>query len=169
MVERESIEAAHPLVATRALLEGRARPLPSPVGERRPNGALGSGALETLMAVGEALFSKGGAPPPEERMDFLRREVTDSMARGGPMLRLQITLAALVVSVIAPLCVGRIGRARGLPLALRVEALSKMERARAAPMLIAIRALLCLLYYEHPDAAAEAGLPVRGPKEGGGA
>lgn len=169
MVDRESLEAAHPLVATRALVEGRARPLPSPVGERRPNGALGRRTLETLIAVGEALFSKGGAPPPQERMAFLRSETADYMARGGPLLRLQITIAALVVSVVAPLYLGRLGTTRGLPLERRVRALSSMEHGAGAPLLIAVRALLCMIYYEHPDAAADASLPRTGPRDGGAA
>jgi hypothetical protein len=163
--DQESLQSAHPLVATPALLEGRARPLPGSSGERRCSGELGARTLDTLVAVAEALFSRGGAPPPTARLAYLRRELADYTARGGPLLRLQFGVAAFVVGWVAPLLVSRLASLRRLPLSVRVRALERMERGKVAPLLTAVRAILCLIYYEHPDAAAEAGLEVRSPRE----
>jgi len=46
---------------------------------------------------------------------------------------------------------------RALPLGDRSHALEKMESSRFALPLLAVKAMLCIIYYEHPDAAREIG------------
>jgi hypothetical protein len=155
--------AHHPLVATRALLEGRVGRLPGPAAERAPGGRLPRFALNAMLYVAEALFSVRGEAPPPERMRWLGAELDDFMARASGAGRFQFAVASALVSVIAPLLVGRLPGLGGLPIARRVHALERLEETAAAPLLIALRAILCLIYYEHPDAAREVGIGVEGP------
>jgi hypothetical protein len=158
-----SAPAHHPLVATRALLEGRVGALPGPLAERRPSGRLPRFALNAMLHVAEALFSVRNAPPPPERMAWLAAELDDFMARAGGAGRLQFAVASGLVTLLAPLRVGRLPGLGRLALRDRVYALERFEETLAAPLLIALRAILCLLYYEHPDAAREVGIGVAGP------
>ncbi len=156
----------HPLVATRALLERRARAFPSDVGVRQATGEASPRALDRLMLISEALFSKDGTPPAPERIAWLRAEVGDFLSRASPLGRLLFVLGSLVVCWLAPLFVGALPPLARLPFARRVEALERFETRRVAPVLIALRAILCLLYYEHPDAAREVGIDPGGPAGG---
>ena len=71
----------HPLVATRALLEGRAKPYPSEVGMRPIAGRVSAGTLDRLQAIAEALFAADGTPPPAERIEWVRHEIDDFLGR----------------------------------------------------------------------------------------
>jgi len=164
-VDPERVEH-HPLVASRALLSGNVRPLPSPLGTRASSGALGSGTLDTLMSVAEALFSSDAGAPPAERITWLRSELSDFMGRGTFTGRALFTIAAFAISLFAPLRVGRLPPFRRMPLGKRVHALQVFEASRLSPLLIAVRAILCLLYYEHPDAVVALGFDATGPEAG---
>ena len=153
----------HPLVATRALLDGRARPFPSEVGVRAVSGRVTAATLDRLQAIAEALFSRDGTPPPPERIAWLRAELDDFLGRGTTLVRLVFTFGSLIVSLVAPPLIGALPGLGRLPLDRRIDALEAMERRRIAIVLTGIRAILCLLYYEHPDAAAEAGIDTDGP------
>ncbi|HEX4474141.1 MAG TPA: hypothetical protein VH142_03620 [Polyangiaceae bacterium] len=112
--------------------------------------------VRALMAIAEALFSRGGTPPPRERLEWVGREAEDFLARAGARTRILLSLLVSVVCVLAPLTIGRLARLHSLSCAERIRALGALERRFAEP-LIAVKALLCLLYYEHPDGAREAG------------
>ena len=155
--------AHHPLVATQALLDGDVERLPGPAAERPASGRLPGFARATMLHVAEALFSVAGQTPPRARMRWLDAELDDFMARSSAIGRLQFTLAALLVSVLAPLWLWRPPGLGRLSIVQRVRALDRFEQSPAAPLLIALRAILCLLYYEHPDAAREVGAGVDRP------
>ena len=46
---------------------------------------------------------------------------------------------------------------RSMPLELRIRVLDRMERSFAGALIVALKAALCIVYYEHPGAAAEIG------------
>lgn len=121
----------------------------------------GSGASKRMLlaarALAEALFATDAGPPPEERLEWLTRELDDFLARSGSRSRLLLRLSLLCVSVIAPFMIFRVGPLRALALDRRTEALERFERSRLALPLLAVKAILCVLYYEHPDAAREIG------------
>lgn len=156
----------HPLVASRALLTGKVRALPSAVGVRAPTSSLSKGTLDTLMSVADALFSGDAGPPPAERIAWLRAELSDFMSRSTFAGRALFTLAGFVIGWLLPLSIQSAPPFRRLSLSQRVAALTKMESGRAAPLLIAVRALMCLMYYEHPDAGLELGVDTKGPAAG---
>lgn len=153
----------HPLVATRALLEGRARPYPSDAGTRAVSGRVSAATLDRLQAIAEALFSKDGTPVPAARIAWLRAELDDFLGRATPLVRLVFTLGSLVVALVAPLLAGALPPLGRLPLERRIEALEALERRKLAIVLTGMRAILCLLYYEHPDAANDVGIDTVGP------
>lgn len=113
--------------------------------------------LASIEALAEALFSTEAGPPPRARLEWLSREMDDFLARAGARSRFVFRMSLFVVSAIAPLLVGRFSTLRALPIADRTAALEKMERGRLALPLLAVKAMLCILYYEHPDAAEEIG------------
>jgi hypothetical protein len=112
--------------------------------------------VRAAVAIGAAIFGRGDAEPPPERLEYLGREVDDFLARCGPRARVMLTLMVWLVALAAPLCIGKLGSLATLPQAERVRALDRLERRFGEP-LFAIKAVLCLIYYEHPDAAREIG------------
>ncbi len=110
-----------------------------------------------LRAFAEALFAGPEGPPPAARLDWLQAEVLDVVARADPGIRFLLRFCLFAVSLIAPLCVFRLGPLRRLELPLRVRALERFERGFLAGPLLILKAMLCLLYYEHPDVAREVG------------
>jgi hypothetical protein len=110
-----------------------------------------------LVAVGEAVFSTSAGAPPPERLRWLGAELEDFLARAGTRTRWLLRLAVLAVSLLAPLSAGRMPPLRRLSLRERARALTLLERSRLGAPVLAVKALLCVLYYEHPDAANEIG------------
>lgn len=126
-------------------------------GERREKPALGIGARKTLTALAEAFFSTEAGPPPEARVSWLVRDADDFLAHAGGQARAVYLLALFAVSVLVPLFAQRLTSVSALALPARVSALRRLEKSWAAAPLFATRALLSVLYYEHPDVAREVG------------
>jgi hypothetical protein len=116
----------------------------------RPN------TIRAIRAIAEATFATRTGPPPAARLEWLDGEVADFLARSGSRSRFLFAFMVFVVSAIAPLLIARLPPLRRLPLAERIVALSRLERRFAEPLL-AVKAILCLIYYEHPEAAREVG------------
>jgi hypothetical protein len=112
--------------------------------------------LRRARAIAEALFSRGGTLPPTTRVDWLIAELEDFLARAGTRSRLMLALSITAVGLFAPLFVRRVVGIERLSLADRITALTRLED-RFPPPVLAVKALLCLLYFEHPDAAREVG------------
>jgi hypothetical protein len=110
----------------------------------------------------EAMYAREGdagelAPPPSERVEWVRAEIDDFLARVSTRSYAIVLLSLLAVSLLAPLFVRRIGALASLALRERVHALERLEKSMLAPALLAVKALLSVHYYEHPDAAREVG------------
>jgi len=108
-----------------------------------------------LRAVAEAIFHRG-SPIPTARLDFIESEMSATLDAAGPRARTLFLLCLFGLVVLAPLWVGRLPTLLRLPLRLRVRALSRMEdNPLGAPLVLAVKASLCILYYEQPAVAAE--------------
>lgn len=123
---------------------------------------LGRWSERAARAVIEAVFAReraGGAvaPPPADRVDWVCREIDDFLTRVTLRSYAIVVLSLFVVSVVAPLLVRRFGALASLPLADRIDALERFEKSGFAPALLAVKALVSVHYYEHPDAAREVG------------
>lgn len=106
--------------------------------------------------IAEALFLTDAGPPPPERLDWLAREVEDFLARAGARSRFVVGLALWAVGILAPLFVLRFVSLGRMAVRERARALQQLEDRFGAPVL-AVKAMLCVLYYEHPDAARNVG------------
>jgi hypothetical protein len=115
-----------------------------------------SRTVRAALAIGSAVFGRGQSPPPPERLDYLGREFEDFLVRSGPRARAMLTVMVWLVALLSPLCIGKLGTLAALSQADRVRALDRLERRFGEP-LVAVKAILCLIYYEHPDAAREIG------------
>lgn len=111
----------------------------------------------SLRAFAEALFSTASGPPPAERMDWLMREMKDYLHHAGPASRFVFGLSLWVITVVSPLFIGRLPPLRNLSGPERVRALTRMEASFAAAPVLAVKAFLCVLYYEHPHVQREVG------------
>lgn len=150
----------HPLVALPRPMKPGSIPLPAARGEARRSGALSQATLHTTRAVADALFSREGHAPPAERMDWVMDEYADLMARTTGRGRLMFWAATFAVGRVAPLLIRRFTHLTQLDLQDRIRALEAMEASPLAGILIALRAILCIVYYEHPDAARATGMPL---------
>lgn len=84
----------------------------------------------------------------------------DFLARAGARSRLMFSVMVWLTTTLAPLFAGRFALLYDLPLSERVRAIARLERRFSEPLL-AIKAILCLVYYEHPDAARDVGFDGR--------
>lgn len=123
---------------------------------------LGPWSKRAVRAVIEALFARGGEggeviPPPAERVAWVTEDLDDFLARASGRTYVIILLSLVVVSLGAPLLSRRFVSLASLTPRERVHALERFERSGLAPALLAVKALLSVHYYEHPDAAREVG------------
>lgn len=123
----------------------------------RPGVPVPRRVVESAAAVAEALFHDGKAPPPAARMAWLADELGDFLGRSGGRARLLFRLCLFVVSWIAPLLGGRCPPLRRLDVDRRLAILTRLEEGPLSAAFLGVKAILCILYYEHPDAAREAG------------
>jgi len=126
---------------------------------RREDGRpiVGAGFVRGLRSVAEAVFCTAEGPPPGERLDWLALELEDFLARAGSQTRLTLRLALFALSILAPLMVLRFTSLSRMPVTERARAIGRLEHSSLGAPVLAVKALLCVLYYEHPDAAEEIG------------
>jgi len=118
---------------------------------------LSASTRSDVRAFGEAVFARHDGPPPDERLRWLVDDVDDFVAHLNTRSYLLFRLCLFVVTWLAPLLVFRFSRLAALTLETRLEALEALERSPAALALFGARAIVSLVYYEHPDAAREIG------------
>lgn len=125
-----------------------------------PGEAVGGAAIRAIAGV---LFATHEGPPPEDRLRWLAARVHDHRARVGGRGMLVFRIAVFAAMWIAPLWSFRLPTLSRLPHEARVEVLDRWERSPAGMSLFAIKAILCIIWFEHP-AEAEAigfdGLPL---------
>ncbi len=127
-------------------------PLPSPPSGRHRL------ALKIARAFIEALFTEDDStPPPAHRMDWLQSELDQLLCRASWRSGGVYKLLLLLVCFVAPLSVWIPLPLWRLEVSERVRALRRMERGPLAAVVLAAKAIICLIYYEHPEVAREAG------------
>jgi hypothetical protein len=114
-------------------------------------------AIRAARGIAEALFSSGGAPARPERVQWLMTELDLTLLQGGWRVGGGYRLMISTVSWLAPLMVLRPRPLWRLGVSERVHALRRLERSPLASVFLAVKALLCLIYYEHPEAIRETG------------
>lgn len=104
-------------------------------------------------AVAEALFTTEDGPPPRERLEWLVDDLDRFFVQAGKRARFMYRLCLLAISVLAPLLILHLPPFRKLPRKQRAEALERMEASWIGLAVFGAKAPLCIIYYEHPDAA----------------
>lgn len=114
-------------------------------------------SLRAARVVAETLFSSEEGPPPAARLDWMEHDLGDFF--GHVTLRARLLFRACVATVywLSPLLIGRAPTLARLDLEDRVRALHRLERTPLALALLAAKAILAIVYFEHPDAAEEIG------------
>jgi choline dehydrogenase-like flavoprotein len=116
--------------------------------------------VRAAVAIAEAMFSRAMQPPPEERLSWIATEIEDFVSRSGVRAGFVLWALIWVVTLLAPLLSGRLAQLGSLPLDQRLRALERLEARFGAPLL-AVKAMLCLVYYEQSEAAADVGFDGR--------
>ena len=127
------------------------------------NAALGAeharprGWTKNIYAVAEALFTTEEGPPPDERLCWLCAEVRDFVARIGWRARFLYRLSLFILIWVAPIIVLRPIPGRWGSLERRIRLFNRIEHSVLGAPALAVKAILCINYYEHPDSAREIG------------
>lgn len=119
--------------------------------------ALGPRMRATTRALAEAFYATDEGPPPDERLDWLVDEVEDFFRRSGRRALFFFALLLLAIAIVAPLLIRKSPPFRRLERRDRARALEAMERSALGLAIFGVKAPLSIIYYEHPEAAAEVG------------
>jgi hypothetical protein len=111
--------------------------------------------------IASALFTTAHSPPPPARLHWLTTEFEDFLVGAGTKARLLLRTSAVFATWLAPLLIRRLPPLSRLKNDERISALDALESSVIGTPLFALKAILSLLYYEHPDAADELGFDGR--------
>jgi len=114
------------------------------------------------LALAEVFFVTEAGPPSRERLDWLWTHLEDYHRTVGGLGIFGFRLALFLISWIGPILIGRLPTLRRLPMDKRMKAVDAFERSPVGMTLYATKALLSMLYMEHPDVAAELGFDGQG-------
>lgn len=89
-------------------------------------------------------------------------EVADFVEQGGPRVKAILVGGLLVAQWTAPALIGKAPPLSRLRLEDRCRALDKLEHSSFGLPLLAVKAILCILYYEHPDVLRANGIVAEG-------
>lgn len=109
----------------------------------------------TSRAVAEALFSPDGEHIDTERLDWLQDDFADFFSRAHGNARLILRAALFALMWVAPLFVFTPLPLTSLSIRKRAVALERFEGSFLAPAALAVKAMLCILWFEHPKTQAE--------------
>lgn len=111
-------------------------------------------------ALAACLFDAGRGVP-EDRLGFALEDVDDFTRRAGKKTRLAFVASLLLLEWLWPLRFGVLGRFSSLPLQRRLHVLERIEDSGLAALLVLPKAMLCLVFFEHPAALKEIGYDAR--------
>lgn len=114
-------------------------------------------ALRAARAFCEALFSTKDGPPPKDRMDWLIGELDDYITCAGWRSGGVYKLGLVAITFLAPLFVRKPLPLWSLSVEERVLALTRMERSGLAVIVLGIRTIICITWYDHPDSQRDVG------------
>ena len=116
--------------------------------------------MRVLRAAAEALLHDGIAAPDESRMAWFLDEADDYAAATGGLTRTLLLWSFTVLQFAPPTSIWRLKRFTSCTIDERQRCLRKLERSPlvfVVLMAAGIKALVGLVYFEHPAALREAG------------
>jgi hypothetical protein len=108
-----------------------------------------------VAAIAEALFATEAGAPDPKRIAWVCADFADFVSRAQGRGRLVMLLSVWFLTWIAPLVVWRFGPLGALPIDKRTEALERIEGSGVGFIALAPKAMLCLMWFEHPDTQRE--------------
>ncbi|MEE2900687.1 MAG: hypothetical protein VYC39_00060 [Myxococcota bacterium] len=148
----------HSLVATSNELASEKIVSVSLQGECLPNETVSNFHARQIHYISEAFFSADTSPMDSKQLEWLVREYCDFMSRAPTKQRFLFRTAVTVIAFLSPLFIWKLGPFSTLSFNQRIRALRQFEQRKIGRILIPVRAILCLIYYEHPEAAKTLGL-----------
>ncbi|MCB9597596.1 MAG: hypothetical protein H6719_33065 [Sandaracinaceae bacterium] len=124
---------------------------------RAPRPGLSKATRRRARLVAEALFTDDDGPPPPARLDWLETDLADFFGHLALRARFIFWICVTSTYVLAPLVFGRFTSFGRLPRSERVHALEAFERTPLSLALLGAKAILSIVYFEHPDAARAIG------------
>lgn len=114
-----------------------------------------TGWRRNAAAVAEAFFTTDGTPPPAERVQWTALRLSDFCATVGGKAVFAFRLALFAVTWLAPVMSGKLPTLRRHDLQTRLQIIDRFERSPFGMAIFAVKAFLCMHYFEHPDVAEE--------------
>lgn len=137
-----------------ALARGRGTLDPKPPRDaKRPRAALGVRRAKAARAVAETLFATDDG----QRLEWLVNELDSYLAHSGPRAKLLLLVGLFATSVLGPLLALRFPPFRAHGAASRGKILERVERSFVSLPFLALKALLCVIWFEHPASLAHTG------------
>ena len=106
-------------------------------------------------AVAEGILATEEGAPDPKRVEDVVEDFLDFIARAPARGRWIMILSLFALVWVAPLFVARMPTLDGLDVDKRAEALDRVEKSVLGPAALAPKAILCLLWFEHPATRAE--------------
>jgi hypothetical protein len=122
--------------------------------KERPRAAITDRFEKRLRAIAEALFASD-VPADPKRIAWVAGDFCDFAASATGRARTIFVLGVWVLTWIAPLFVFRTGPLESLELDLRSRALEKIEASFLGFAALGPKAILCMIWFEHPDTRKE--------------
>lgn len=116
------------------------------------------GLLHDARVFAEALFAGEHGPPPAHRLDWAMRELDDFLEHGGPRVELLLRGGLALATWAAPPFVGKVPPLSRLSVLDRRVALDRLEHTPAGLPMLAVKAMLCFVWYEHPEVLRDIGV-----------
>jgi hypothetical protein len=121
----------------------------------RPLYPVGERTLARARVFAEALFSTEEGPPDPARVQWLIDDLRDFLGRAGGNARLVLWACLLACNWLAPLFIRRLPTLAELTPEDRAHALDRVEQTSFGPIALGPKAILCMLWFEHPDTQRE--------------
>lgn len=133
-------------------------PAPRALIPRAERPGLSASGRANARALAETLWSRDGTTAPaEDRLSFFTDDLSDFVGHLNTRARLLFLSCLATVTFLAPLLLGRFARLRSLSIEERIRAIHALERTPLSLALFAAKAIVSLVWYEHPDTAREIG------------
>ena len=112
---------------------------------------------QQVIAAAEALFATDAGPPPRDRLERVAADALRFAVEAGPRVRFAFHAALWVLTWVVPLLLLRLPPFGRLPLDRRVRAWNRAEGGPLGPLFVVVKMILCLHWYEQPEAFDELG------------
>lgn len=111
--------------------------------------------MDRAKIFAEALFATDEGPPDPERIRWLMDDLRDFLGHAGGRARGIFRLCLFACDWLAPLSVRKVPTLANLSRDERIRALATLEHSALGPAALGPKAILCILWFEHPDTQRE--------------